>query len=155
MALLKVADLTAARWQNCEARCSCSIAERGPNPALPELFIADLECQNRPAKVIDQLPFWKNRANERYCYQTSFVDEEKRKETMRNIRKAHDRVTPEIQAMSAQFEAYKNSYASILAVLRGDPPPVFGGSQSTSLGSEYGGSAATSSQESHEPSVVD
>ncbi|XP_055345767.1 uncharacterized protein LOC129593465 [Paramacrobiotus metropolitanus] len=74
----------------------------------------------------------------------------KKQETLKSIRKARERITPEIQALSAQYKTYKNSYASIVALLRGEPLPNFRGLSAQQVESEHDGSVAASSQESHD-----
>ncbi|OQV14555.1 putative YEATS domain-containing protein 4 [Hypsibius exemplaris] len=83
------------------------------------------------------------------------IDYDKQKrDTVARIRAGKARVTPEIQAISVNYENFKTAYGELMNLLRGEagsssqiyasgaPPSVSG------TGSEYGGSQAAASQDS-------
>ena len=82
-----------------------------------------------------------------------FSDDKLREETIQKIRKGRERVTPEIQAILAQFDVYKALHADILALYRGEPQPsTLPQVAASGTDSEFG---AASSQASQEPSGND
>ncbi|GAU90316.1 hypothetical protein RvY_02749 [Ramazzottius varieornatus] len=78
------------------------------------------------------------------------VDYDKlREETIQKIRKGRERVTPEIQAILAQFEVYKTLHADILALYRGEPQPsTLPSVAASTTESEFGGASSQASQPS-------
>jgi hypothetical protein len=93
--------------------------------------------------------------NVEYCVSV-FSDEKQRKEIIQKIRTGRERVTPEIQAISSQYETFKSAYADLMAVLRGDSqPPNFVSDAPSTVDSKYGGSVAASSQASQDLSDLD